>query len=117
MRSDSECLDSNAANGSMDSKHGEFANHLSMCRLELWNLFGDGPSFRRYQWQLFIVVGFDWAMDNMWPISTSLIFTAVTNEFSPSRPPLLTLSQNIGLLAGAMFWGCKSLSSDRQRLY
>ena len=29
----------------------------------------------------------------------------ITNEFNPSRPPLLSLAQNIGLLAGAMFWG------------
>lgn len=58
-----------------------------------------------YQWQLFIVVGFGWASDNLWPIVTSLIFTPITNEFSPGRPPLLTLAQNIGLLAGAMFWG------------
>lgn len=58
-----------------------------------------------YQWQLFIVVGFGWASDNLWPIVTSLIFTPVSNEFSPGRPPLLTLAQNIGLLAGAMFWG------------
>ncbi|EGY20784.1 hypothetical protein VD0002_g3566 [Verticillium dahliae] len=58
-----------------------------------------------YQWQLFIVVGFGWAADNLWPIVTSLIFTPITNEFGPSRPPLLTLAQNIGLLAGAMFWG------------
>ncbi|SPN97706.1 related to 4-hydroxybenzoate transporter [Cephalotrichum gorgonifer] len=58
-----------------------------------------------YQWQLFIVVGFGWASDNLWPIITSLIFTPVANEFSPSRPPLLSLAQNIGLLAGAMFWG------------
>ncbi|PKS07696.1 hypothetical protein jhhlp_006304 [Lomentospora prolificans] len=58
-----------------------------------------------YQWQLFIVVGFGWASDNLWPIVTSLIFTPIKNEFSPGRPPLLTLSQNIGLLAGAMFWG------------
>lgn len=36
---------------------------------------------------------------------TQLIFTPITNEFGPSRPPLLTLSQNIGLLAGATFWG------------
>jgi hypothetical protein len=28
-----------------------------------------------YQWQLFIVVGFGWANDNMWPIVTSLICT------------------------------------------
>jgi MFS family permease len=31
--------------------------------------------------------------------------TPITNEFLPSRPPLLSLAQNIGLLAGAMFWG------------
>ena len=60
----------------------------------------------RYQWQLFIVVGaFGWASDNMWPIITSLILPAVTMEFSPSKPPLLSLAQNIGLLAGAIFWG------------
>ncbi len=86
-----------------------------------------------YQWQLFIVVGFGWANDNMWPIVTSLIRKSPTmslrmpdlnfrhwisyklsltltvdpivNEFAPSRPPLLSLAQNIGLLAGAMFWG------------
>ncbi|CAK7212642.1 hypothetical protein SBRCBS47491_001536 [Sporothrix bragantina] len=59
----------------------------------------------RYQWQLFGVVGFGWASDNLWPIVTSLIFTPITNEFNPARPPLLTLAQNLGLLAGAVFWG------------
>lgn len=58
-----------------------------------------------YQWQLFIVVGFGWASDNLWPIVTSLILTPVTNEFNVNRPPFLTLAQNIGLLAGAIFWG------------
>lgn len=59
----------------------------------------------RYQWQLFVVVGFGWASDNLWPVVTSLILTPVTNEFGPSRPPMLTLAQNIGLLFGATFWG------------
>lgn len=59
----------------------------------------------RYQWQLFIVIGFGWASDNLWPIVTSLIFTPITNEFHPTRPPFLTLAQNIGLLVGAVFWG------------
>lgn len=27
----------------------------------------------KYNWQLFVVVGFGWANDNMWPIVTSLI--------------------------------------------
>jgi MFS family permease len=40
-------------------------------------------------------------------IEIRLIFlvTPITNEFNPSRPPLLTLAQNIGLLIGAIFWG------------
>ncbi|KAK7744649.1 hypothetical protein SLS53_003536 [Cytospora paraplurivora] len=55
--------------------------------------------------QLFTVVGFGWASDNLWPIVTSLILTPITNEFHPDRPPLLSLAQNIGLLGGAIFWG------------
>lgn len=58
-----------------------------------------------YQWMLFIVVGFGWASDNLWPVVTSLILTPVKFEFQPERPPLLVLAQNIGLLAGAAFWG------------
>ena len=58
-----------------------------------------------YQWQLFIVIGFGWAADNAWPIVTSLILPAITAEFNVDQPPLLTLAQNIGLLAGAFFWG------------
>ncbi|CAG8395163.1 unnamed protein product [Penicillium salamii] len=59
----------------------------------------------RYQWQLFVVIGFGWASDNLWPIVTSLILPAVTAEFNPSKAPVLTLAQNIGLLIGAVFWG------------
>ncbi|KAF2852380.1 membrane transporter [Plenodomus tracheiphilus IPT5] len=59
----------------------------------------------KYQWQLFIVIGFGWSMDNLWPIVTSLIFTPVRNEFNPTRAPFLQLAQNIGLLFGAIFWG------------
>ncbi|KAL4801972.1 major facilitator superfamily domain-containing protein [Aspergillus unguis] len=59
----------------------------------------------RYQWQLFGVVGFGWACDNLWPIVTSLILLPVTYEFQVSQPPILLLAQNIGLLLGALFWG------------
>lgn len=34
-----------------------------------------------------------------------MLVTPIVNEFHPGRPPLLSLAQNIGLLAGAMFWG------------
>lgn len=58
-----------------------------------------------YQWQLFVVVGFGWASDNLWPIVTSLILPPVAKEFDLDKPPLLSLAQNVGLLVGAMFWG------------
>lgn len=38
--------------------------------------------------QLFIVIGFGWAMDNLWPIVTSLILPAVRSEFHPTRAPV-----------------------------
>ena len=58
-----------------------------------------------YQWQLFVVVGFGWASDNLWPVVTSLILPVIVLEFKPTHGPFLTLAQNIGLLFGAMFWG------------
>lgn len=36
-----------------------------------------------YQWQLFIVVGFGWANDNLWPIVTSLICELIINILRP----------------------------------
>ena len=32
----------------------------------------------RYQWQLFVVIGFGWATDNLWPIVVSLILPPVS---------------------------------------
>lgn len=38
-------------------------------------------------------------------MANTQVVTPVKNEFHPSRAPLLTLAQNIGLLIGAIFWG------------
>ncbi|OBZ68823.1 putative MFS-type transporter PB1E7.08c [Grifola frondosa] len=61
----------------------------------------------RYQWYLFIVAGFGWFSDNLWPIVTGLILAPVVNEFG-FEGPFLKLGQNIGLLVGAAFWGVAS---------
>ncbi|KJA13429.1 hypothetical protein HYPSUDRAFT_195756 [Hypholoma sublateritium FD-334 SS-4] len=58
----------------------------------------------RYQWNLFIVTGFGYFSDNLWPIVTGLILPVVANEFQ-FRGAFLKLGQNIGLLVGAAFWG------------
>lgn len=65
----------------------------------------------KYQWTLFVVAGFGWMADNLWPIVTSLIFPQVILEFpiSTGSGPYVQLAQNIGLFAGAVFW---SFSSD-----
>ncbi|KAH0582368.1 hypothetical protein H2248_010313 [Termitomyces sp. 'cryptogamus'] len=61
----------------------------------------------RYQRGLFVVVGFGWLADNLWPVVTGLILAPVVNEFG-FNGPFLKLSQNIGLLVGAIFWGVGS---------
>lgn len=65
----------------------------------------------RYQILLFLVVGFGWASDNLWPTVTGLILPPVTKEYLADEPnpqriyPRITLAQNIGLFVGAFFWG------------
>ncbi|KDQ52980.1 hypothetical protein JAAARDRAFT_162203 [Jaapia argillacea MUCL 33604] len=67
----------------------------------------------KYQWYLFIVAGFGWLSDNLWPVVTGLILTQVVNEFN-FQGPFLKLGQNIGLLVGAAFWGVGSDIWGRQ---
>ncbi|KAH8107746.1 MFS general substrate transporter [Cristinia sonorae] len=67
----------------------------------------------RYQWWLFVVTGFGWFSDNLWPIVTSLILAPVVAEFG-FEGPWLKLGQNIGLLVGAAFWGVASDVWGRQ---
>ncbi|CCL98516.1 uncharacterized protein FIBRA_00515 [Fibroporia radiculosa] len=67
----------------------------------------------KYQWYLFIVAGFGWFSDNLWPIVTGLILSPVVNEFN-FEGPFLKLGQNIGLLVGAAFWGVASDVWGRQ---
>ncbi|KAI0712387.1 MFS general substrate transporter [Earliella scabrosa] len=61
----------------------------------------------KYQWYLFMVAGFGWFADNLWPIVTGLIFDPVVKEFG-FHGEFLKLGQNIGLLVGAAFWGVGS---------
>ncbi|KAG1873348.1 MFS general substrate transporter [Suillus tomentosus] len=58
----------------------------------------------RYQWYLFVVTGFGWFADSVWPLLSGLILAPVVNEFH-FNGPFLSLASNIGLLVGAVFWG------------
>ncbi|KIM37815.1 hypothetical protein M413DRAFT_448318 [Hebeloma cylindrosporum] len=58
----------------------------------------------RYQYMLFLVAGFGWFADSVWPLITGLILTPVIDEFQ-FNAPFLSLAANAGLLIGAVFWG------------
>ncbi|KAK7046985.1 putative MFS-type transporter PB1E7.08c, partial [Favolaschia claudopus] len=58
----------------------------------------------RYQWTLFVLTGVGWLSKYSAQIIVSLILVPVINEFHV-QGPFLKLSQSIGLLVGAAFWG------------
>ncbi|KAH8101240.1 MFS general substrate transporter [Cristinia sonorae] len=58
----------------------------------------------RYQWYLFIVAGFGWFADSVWPLLSGLILAPVVAEFQ-FQGPFLSLAINVGLFVGAVFWG------------
>ncbi|GJE95530.1 MFS general substrate transporter [Phanerochaete sordida] len=58
----------------------------------------------RYQWYLFVVAGFGWFADSVWPLIGGLILAPVISEFQ-FNGPFLSLASNIGLFVGAVVWG------------
>ncbi|KAF9024366.1 MFS general substrate transporter [Hymenopellis radicata] len=78
----------------------------------------------RYQWALFVVTGFGWFADNLWPVSKpSMLYINSNRSLSTGShrsnptpsPPRISIPrtlpqtrQNIGLLIGAVFWGVGS---------
>ncbi|KAH7330651.1 MFS general substrate transporter [Rhizoctonia solani] len=76
-------------------------------KAELLNAAIQEIGMGKYQWHLFIVTGFGWLADNLWPIVTGLILAPVVQEFN-AKGPFLKLAQNIGLLVGALGWGVGS---------
>jgi hypothetical protein len=78
-----------------------------VCICSIFGLVDSGLCVCLAQWHLFIVTGFGWLADNLWPIVTGLILAPVVKEFG-AKGPFLKLSQNIGLLVGALLWGIGS---------
>ncbi|KAI5123860.1 hypothetical protein M0805_005677 [Coniferiporia weirii] len=62
--------------------------------------------FGRYQKELFVLSGFGWMADNLWLQAVAVILPQVEEDFNPSRVEYATLSLYVGLIFGAMAWGC-----------
>ncbi|WFD44148.1 hypothetical protein MPSI1_002814 [Malassezia psittaci] len=106
--SDTKHEDSNIYNADYDMvTPEETVGRVYSAKAALLNQAVQDIGFGRYQIMLFLVIGFGWASDNLWPIATSVILPPVGREFhrTSRRTPMITLAQNIGLLAGAFFWG------------
>ncbi|KAH8091047.1 MFS general substrate transporter [Cristinia sonorae] len=61
----------------------------------------------KYQWFLFVVTGFGWFSDNLWPVATTLILTPTVAEFGYNGP-FIKLAWALGTLVGAATWGIAS---------
>ncbi|KAI5843789.1 MFS general substrate transporter [Morchella snyderi] len=86
--------------GSVDPVYEAKAQVLNNAMLEI--------GFGRYHKALFVVAGFGWMADNLWPQVTAIILPAVVNELHPKKVVYLSLAQTLGLTVGAAGWGIGS---------
>ncbi|KAF2716558.1 MFS general substrate transporter [Polychaeton citri CBS 116435] len=78
-------------------------------KMKLVNDAIDEIGMTRYQWKLFVLNGFGYAVDSLILLIQSIIATYAGYEFQPSLANGLTIAAYVGMLVGALFWG---LSAD-----
>lgn len=62
--------------------------------------------FQQFQWQLFVLSGWGWAVDNFWLQGVAIVLPEVGKEFSNAqRTPWMTFALYMGLIVGAAAWG------------
>ncbi|KAI0335702.1 MFS general substrate transporter [Cubamyces sp. BRFM 1775] len=61
----------------------------------------------KYQWYLFVLTGFGWFSDNLWPVVTGLLLPPTIAEFG-YQGAWLKFAQALGSLVGCVFWGISS---------
>ena len=78
-------------------------------KMHLVNNAIDEIGFTRYQWKLFFLNGFGYAVDSLILLIQSITATYAAAEFHPSFGYGMTVAVYVGMLVGALFWG---LSAD-----
>ncbi|KAF2731041.1 MFS general substrate transporter [Polyplosphaeria fusca] len=74
-------------------------------KMHLVNNAIDEIGFTRYQWRLFVLNGFGYAVDSLILLIQSIIARQAALEFNPSYSRGLTIAVYVGMLVGALFWG------------
>ncbi|KAK4624365.1 MFS siderochrome iron transporter 1 [Fulvia fulva] len=78
-------------------------------KMHLVNNAIDEIGMTTYQWKLFVLNGFGYAVDSLILLIQSIIAGQAAYEFSPGFEYGLTVAAYVGMLVGALFWG---LSAD-----
>ncbi|KAF8840931.1 MFS general substrate transporter [Paxillus ammoniavirescens] len=61
--------------------------------------------FGRYQWQLFLLTGLGWLVDDLWLQGLAVVLPQVEQELNPTRVEYAVLAEFAGLIVGATAWG------------
>lgn len=83
----------------------EHTDPVLNAKMHLVNNAIDEIGFTKYQWKLFVLNGFGYAVDSLILLIQSIIAAQAALEFNPSYPNGLTIAAYVGMLIGALFWG------------
>jgi hypothetical protein len=97
--------DDDVSVGKGDILQLESTDPVLNAKMHLVNNAIDEIGFSRYQWKLFVLNGFGYAVDSLILLIQSIIAGQAALEFSPSYANGLTIAAYVGMLSGALFWG------------
>jgi hypothetical protein len=91
--------------GKGDILSQEHLDPVLNAKMHLVNNAIDEIGFTAYQWKLFVLNGFGYAVDSLILLIQSIIAGQAALEFGPGWGNGLTVAAYVGMLAGASFWG------------
>ena len=103
---DAEALEDDATSlGHGDILSLEHTDPVLNAKMHLVNNAIDEIGFTTYQWKLFVLNGFGYAVDSLILLIQSIISGQAALEFQPGWENGLTVAAYVGMLTGASFWG------------
>ncbi|KAJ4413320.1 Filamentous Growth Regulator [Didymella pomorum] len=97
--------DDTSSLGKGDILSREHTDPVLNAKMHLINNTIDEIGFTTYQWKLFVLNGFGYAVDSLILLIQSIIARQAALEFNPGYPNGLTIAAYVGMLIGALFWG------------
>ncbi|KAJ4358693.1 Filamentous Growth Regulator [Didymosphaeria variabile] len=102
---DLETANDDVSVGRGDILSQEHIDPVLNAKMHLVNNAIDEIGFTGYQWKLFVLNGFGYAVDSLILLIQSIIAGKAALEFHPGWANGLTVAAYVGMLAGASFWG------------